>query len=309
MPLETVLSLDVAEALADLVRLDAMVVQCLPPHVCSALKSSCMSFDSEALADRAASASRDATGRTKQYKRIHDLLCMFERRVATKGKIPRATAGDVVKMYRITFDTQVPLTTETQIKTMWEETRWVGEVEPSGMIADFWQAAHRCCALTEIDGRCEVVGLILLHATFLQVRGTALPWSLAIPLVAPDAYGPEAVSPTARDIIDRCRRELPRLIPACHPDPLRHSLRRQAIQDCRQERVGPVIDAMFEKSKLPRGEVRVLAQVSDRSARRDIHLLLETGWAKAYSTKGPLRLVIPQTAAQTVMDHAENTSV
>ena len=37
---ETVLPLDVAEALADLVRLDAQVAQCLPAHVSSALKSS-----------------------------------------------------------------------------------------------------------------------------------------------------------------------------------------------------------------------------------------------------------------------------
>ena len=267
-----------------------------------------MSFDSEALADHAASASRDAKARAKVYRRIHGQLSAFERSVATHGKIPRASAGNVVKMHRITFDTQVAPTTKNRIKTIWEETRWAGESEPSGPIADLWQAAHRACALTDIDGRCEVVGLILLHASFLQVRGAALPWSVAMPLIAPHAYGPRTVSPTARDLVDRCRRELTRLIPVCHPDPLRRSMRRQAIQDCRQERIGPVIDAMFETSKLPRGEVRVLAQVSDRSARRDIHLLLETGWATAHSTKGPLRLAIPQTAARTVMYHVENTS-
>lgn len=308
MPLETFMPLDVVEEVADLVRLDAQLSQHLPPHVCSALALRCKSSDAEVLSARAAPASRDATDRAKACKRIHSLLSIFESALATAGRIPGPTSGNVIKMYQNIFDARIPTKVQNQIEEIWQETRWTAKNQPTGPIASLWQGVHRGCALAAIDERCEAVGLILVHAHFLQVHGAVLPWSVAIPVIAKAGSGPRASRLTGRDLITAYRCELNRLIPAYQADSLQRQLRELAIQDCRVERVGPVIDAMFKKPSISRGEVHVLAQVSGRTARRDIQLMMDTGWATADSAKGHLRLAIPQTAARTVMDHGENAS-
>lgn len=308
MPLETFMQLDVVEEMADLVRLDAQLAQYLPPHVCSALARRCKSSDAEVLSERAAPASRDATDRARACKRIHSLLSFFESALATAGRIPGPTSGNVIKMYQNIFDARIPTHIQNQIEDVWEKTGWTAENQLTGPIASLWQGAHRACALAAIDERCEAVGLILVHACFLQVRGAVLPWSVAIPVIAEADSGPRASRLTGRDLITAWRCELKRLIPAYQADPLQRQLRELAVRDCRVERAGPVIDAMFKTPSLPRGEVQVLTQVSDRTARRDIHLMLDTGWAMTDSAKGRLRLAIPQTAARTVMDHGVNAS-
>lgn len=307
MPLEPVLTFDVVEDLADLAGRDAQLTQCLPPHVSAALACRCKAVDADALAELATAGSRDTAGVAKVSRRIIELVSRFENAVATNGTIPRPTSGNVTRIYNSILGHHGPRETQDHIQDIWEETAWAEEPTPVGPIADLWQGAHRARALAAIDKLGEAVGLILLHGCFLRLRGGALPWPVAASLIAEAGSGPGPGLGTARDLLRCCRSELNRRVPACGPDRLQGRLRDQAIRDCRLQRIGPVIDAMFWKPSVPRGDIKALAQVSDRTARRDIHLVLETGWATAGSEKGPLRLAIPQTAARTVKDHPENT--
>jgi hypothetical protein len=295
MPLEPVLTFDFIEDLADLARLAAQVAQCLPPHVSAALAYRCKAADAHALGERATSGTRDRTGAAKVGRRILELVSRFEQAVATTGGIPSPTVGNVTKIYNKVLGHDLPPKTQELIEETWTETAWACAPAPTGALAGLWQGANRACALAAIDTRCETLGLILLHGCFLQLRGDALPWSMAAPLITAPGPAPEPGARAVRDLLSSCRSELKHSEQFCRPRHLQRRLRDQAIRDCRVERVGPVIDAMFWRPSLRRGAVRTIAQVSDRTGRRDINVILETGWATAGSEKGPLVLAIPRT--------------
>lgn len=295
MPLEPVLPFDAVEHLADLVGRVARVAQCLPPHVSAALAYRYLAVDADAMAERATAGSRDTSGVAKVSRRIIELVSRFEDAVATTGTIPRPTSSNVTRIYKSILGHHAPPETQDRIQHIWEETVWAEDPPSMGPIADLWQGAHRARPLAAIDKPCEAVGLILLHGCFLRLRGSALPWPVAAPLIAEAGPGPVLGHHTARDLLSACPWELERLVPACGPDRLQARLRDQAIRDCRLQRIGPVIDAMFWRPSLARGEVRAFAQVSDRTARRDIRVMQETGWVTAESEKGPLVLAIPRT--------------
>ena len=130
---------------------------------------------------------------------------------------------------------------------------------------------------------------VLSGAATLPMRHALRSTGLSIPMVeALMTPGPDADAGT---LLSSCRTAMERAVAMLDPDRLLPALLDRATADLPDMR--PVLAALTPGKPLPRGEVAGLAGLPERTARRKIAALLEAGWLRSDSQKGPLFPDVP----------------